>query len=123
PITADLVRSTFDSKLGALFQQINFNAAQPLEGLASRPVETRTVSDFLDTRISNFDPADPISALNAKKFADLKATLGEHLTDVHVYNFGESRWAPDVMGQVGVFIVGKTRSGGLAGVFSGAVWT
>ena len=42
---------------------------------------------------------------------------------VKVIEFGESRNAPAVEGQVPIYIVGKTRSGALAGVMTAAVWT
>jgi hypothetical protein len=84
--------------------------------LAQRQLESvQDGNAWLDRRIHNFDPADPVSAQQAAKFAELKKVLNANLSGLQVFRFGTTN--------ITVLLVGRTRGGDLAGLLSAVVET
>jgi hypothetical protein len=82
------------------------------EKLAEPP---RPALPYLNRLATSADPEDPQSVARAAKFAQLRDVLQCNLTDLTLFRFGPT--------DISVFIVGRTRSGDLAGVYSAVVET
>jgi Nuclease A inhibitor-like protein len=82
--------------------------------------EVRTFESFR----ASYRNCDASEAASCAKIEAMNAILQKNLTDVKVFSFGKNG-APGAVDGVGVsiFVVGKTKSGQLAGVRTFAVWT
>ena len=78
-------------------------------------VEERTANDFFGRLANGVDPNDPDSIARGLEFAKLKTVIDSQLSDVKVYRFGEIA--------ISTFIVGRTKTGELAGLLTGVVET
>ena len=76
------------------------------------PIEERALSDLDGIASPDLDTADPDGTT---PYAALRRALEQELTDVRFFSFGEV--------QVGVYIVGRTRCGELAGIHATATET
>jgi hypothetical protein len=115
PITPELVRAQLGAQHDALLPTLMDvdPSGVPLAGKTW--VEAPSAAEFLDRLVANVDPADPVSVARGRRFAALRTALQAELTDLHVYRFGEI--------SISTFIVGRTRSGALAGLLTGQVET
>jgi hypothetical protein len=115
PITEALVRQLLGAQHDALLPQVMFvdPARVPLAGRT--PVEQRDGNAFFDRIIANVDPNDPDMVAMGNRFSALKAALTANLTDLTVFRFGTV--------DLSTFIVGRTRTGELAGLLTGQVET
>ncbi|NOK12660.1 nuclease A inhibitor family protein [Corallococcus exercitus] len=76
---------------------------------------------FLDGHSRIDDPTDPESVESARKWGLIRDAMLEHLQQVRVFRFGdlfEHGGSDTVMGQVSIFVVGRTQDGSLAGVLT-----
>lgn len=115
PITADVVRAQFTAQHDAVMADVMWVDAAEIPLVKRTAVEERNANDFLNGLAVDHDPADPDSTARAARFAALKSTIDSQLTDVKVYRFGEV--------SISTFIVGRTRTGELAGLLTGQVET
>ena len=115
PITADVVRSAFSAQHDAVFSDVMWVDPADLPLATRTAVEERSASEFLGDLAELHDPSDPVAVATSQKFAALKTLLERELTDLKVYRFGEIN--------ISTFIVGRTRSGELAGLLTGQVET
>jgi hypothetical protein len=87
-----------------------------LDPLAGRNgISSSDGAAFLDRMANNFDPNDPISVANGAKWKQLGDVLKANLTDLKLVRYG------DIV--ISSFVVGRTKNGDLAGVFTGGVET
>lgn len=114
-ITPDLVRAQLGVQHDALLPDVMWVDPAEVPLASKTQVEERNAADFLTRLTTNFDPADPVSAENAQRFAKLKSVLEGQLTDLKVYRFGDI--------SISTFIVGRTKTGELAGLLTGVVET
>ncbi|APR87521.1 hypothetical protein A7982_12870 [Minicystis rosea] len=77
---------------------------------ADAPIEERSLEELDD--IASPEPGDPTIT---ERYQSLHHVLEEELGDVRFFSFGENR--------VGVYIVGRTRCGDLAGIHASATET
>ena len=112
-ISGALVRS----QLGAQHDALIGDVMPGSPSLASkRTVEERSVNTFFKKLTTTMvDPGDPASVATGLKFEQLKTVIDAQLTEVKVYRFGTRN--------ISTFIVGRTRSGELAGLLTGQVET
>lgn len=115
PITADVVRAQFTAQHDAVMADVMWVDAAEIPLVKRTAVEERNANDFLNDLAVDHDPADPDSTARAARFAALKSTIDSQLTDVKVYRFGEV--------SISTFIVGRTKTGELAGLLTGQVET
>lgn len=115
PITAATVRSMLGAQHDALLPQVMYVDPSTVALAGKTAVEQRDGNAFLDRLIANVDPNDPDSVAQGERFARLKATLGRELTDLTVVRFGTV--------SISTFLVGRTRTGELAGLLTGQVET
>ncbi len=115
PITADVVRAQLTAQHDAVMADVMWVDAAEIPLVKRTAVEERNANDFLNDLAVDHDPADPGSTARAARFAALKSTIDSQLTDVKVYRFGEV--------SISTFIVGRTRTGELAGLLTGQVET
>ncbi|MGC4116293.1 MAG: nuclease A inhibitor family protein [Myxococcales bacterium] len=118
-VDAETVRAAFTAQHDAQVDSM-FGTTENV-GLAARFVQERDATDFLNRYSTPYDPNDPGMAENCQKFAAVADLLKQNLTDLHVYRFLERD--SDSPGTVSVFIAGKTASGELVAVMTGAVET
>ena len=114
-ITADVVRAQFTAQHDAMMGSIMYMDPARLPLAANTLVEERPAAAFLTNLATNVDPNDPVSIAQGQRFAQLKTTLESQLTDLKVYRFGEI--------EISTFIVGRTKTGELAGLLTGVVET
>ena len=114
-ITADVVRAQFTAQHDAMMGSIMYMDPARLPLAANTLVEERPAAEFLNDLATNVDPNDPASIARGQQFAQLKTVLESQLTDLKVYRFGEI--------EISTFIVGRTRTGELAGLLTGVVET
>lgn len=115
PITAALVRSQFSAQHDALIADVMYMDPSEVPLAHHTAVEERNAIDFLNGLATNVDPNDPASIAQGQRFAALKTAIDSQLTDVKVYRFGEI--------SISTFIVGRTKTGELAGLLTGQVET
>jgi hypothetical protein len=115
PITADLVRSQLATQHDALLPDVMWTDPSSIPLATKDPVEERDAAAFLARYATSDDPSDTVSVENAQKFANLKRVLESELTDLKLYRFGTI--------EISTFIVGRTKTGELAGVLTGQVET
>ncbi len=115
PITADLVRAQLSAQHDAMIADVMWMDPSQIPLSTHTVVEERNANDFLNSLAVDHDPGDPDSAARAARFAALKTAIDSQLTDVKVYRFGEI--------SISTFIVGRTRTGELAGLLTGQVET
>ena len=115
PITADLVRTQFTAQHDAMISDVMYMEPSQVPLANHTAVEERAASAWLDRLAVNHDPSDPESAVRAARFAALKTAIDSQLTDVKVYRFGDVT--------ISTFIVGRTKTGELAGLLTGQVET
>jgi|JI10StandDraft_1071094.scaffolds.fasta_scaffold16852_3 hypothetical protein len=77
--------------------------------------EVRDAQAFLTRLATPNDPSDPASVDQARRFGELKTLLESQLTDMTVVRFGDVN--------ISTFIVGRTKTGELAGILTGQVET
>ena len=114
-ITADVVRAQFTAQHDAVMADVMWMDASELPLANHTVVEERNANDFLNRLAVDHDPGDPESTARAARFAALKTTIDSQLTDVKVYRFGEV--------SISTFIVGRTKTGEVAGLLTGQVET
>ena len=114
-ITADVVRTQFTAQHDAMMGSIMYMDPARLPLAANTLVEERPAAEFLNDLATNVDPNDPASIARGQQFAQLKTALESQLTDLKVYRFGEI--------EISTFIVGRTKTGELAGLLTGVVET
>lgn len=114
-ITPDLVRAQLGAQHDALIADVMWMDPSEVPLAHHTAVEERDATEFLNDLASAADPNDPDSLAQAQRFAQLKAVLGSQLTDLKVYRFGEV--------SISTFIVGRTKTGELAGLLTGQVET
>lgn len=115
PITEAVVRAQLTAQHDAQIANVMYTDPSERSLAAKTHVEERDAAAFLTDLATNVDPADPVSIANGQKFAALKAALDGQLTDLKVYRFGTI--------SISTMIVGRTRSGELAGLLTGQVET
>lgn len=115
PITAALVRSQFTAQHDALIADVMYMDPAEVPLAHHTAVEERNAADFLNKLATTFDPNDPMSVAQSQRFAALKTVIDSQLTDVKVYRFGDIT--------ISTFIVGRTKTGELAGLLTGQVET
>jgi len=115
PITADVVRAQLGAQHDALISSVMYVDPSEVALAGKTQVEQRDGNAFLDRVIANVDPGDPDSVAMGQRFAELKAKLGSELTDLTVFRFGTA--------SISTFLVGRTRTGELAGLLTGQVET
>ncbi|MDP2270077.1 MAG: nuclease A inhibitor family protein [Archangium sp.] len=115
PITADLVRAQFSAQHDAAIADLMWMDPSQIPLSTHTNVEERNANDFLNRLAIDHDPSDPESTARAARFAALKRTIDSQLTDVKVFRFGDN--------SLSTFIVGRTRTGELAGLLTGQVET
>ncbi|MBE2248001.1 MAG: hypothetical protein IAE78_00545 [Myxococcus sp.] len=115
PITADVVRAQLGAQHDALISSVMYVDPSEVALAGKTQVEQRDGNAFLDRVIANVDPGDPDSVAMGQRFAELKAKLGSELTDLTVFRFGTV--------SISTFLVGRTRTGELAGLLTGQVET
>jgi len=115
PITADVIRAQLGAQHDALMPSVMYVDPSQVALAGKTQVEQRDGNAFLDRIIANVDPNDPDSIAMGQHFSQLKAALNANLTDLTVYRFGEI--------SISTFIVGKTKTGELAGLLTGQVET
>ena len=93
--------------------------------LASKFPQEVNADEFFTRYSVPYDPSDPYIVSSAQKFASVAALLKANLTDIHVFRFSEGDPKDNIHapGQVSIFITGKTASGELFSVMTGAVET
>jgi hypothetical protein len=102
------------------FAKIVDNDAQADRPLATLNGEVRSFASFR----ARFRNCSADQATECAKTEALNAVLEKNLTGIKVYYFGKNGSPGHVDGiGVSIFIVGKTKSGQLAGVRTFAVWT
>jgi Nuclease A inhibitor-like protein len=112
PITDAVVRSQLGAQHDAVIGGI-LSGSDPLAKKTS--VEVRDATAFFDQLTNNVDPNDPDSIARGQRFGQLKKVIDEQLTDVKVFRFGTI--------SISTFVVGRTKSGELAGLLTGQVET
>ncbi len=112
PITEALVRSQLGAQHDALIGGV-LSGSDPLAKKTA--VEQRDATAFFDQLTNNVDPNDPASIARGQQFGALKKVIDQQLTDVKVYRFGTI--------SISTFVVGRTKSGELAGLLTGQVET
>lgn len=115
PITADVIRAQLGAQHDALMPSVMYVDPSEVALAGKTHVEQSDGNAFLDRIIGNVDPNDPDSIAMGQRFSQLKAALNANLTDLQVYRFGEI--------SISTFIVGKTKTGELAGLLTGQVET
>lgn len=115
PITAEVVRAQLGAQHDALISSVMYVDPSEVALAGKTQVEQRDGNAFLDRVIANVDPGDPDSVAMGQRFAELKAKLGSELTDLTVFRFGTV--------SISTFLVGRTRTGELAGLLTGQVET
>lgn len=115
PITANVIRAQLGAQHDALMPSVMYVDPSEVALAGKTQVEQRDGNAFLDRIIANVDPNDPDSIAMGQRFSQLKAALNANLTDLQVYRFGEI--------SISTFIVGKTKTGELAGLLTGQVET
>jgi len=115
PIGEQTIRDLLGAQHDELLPQVMY-VPQGEEALALKTVVEKVDADAFLTRLStSFDPNDPDSVERAAKFEALTRKLHEQLTDLVVFRFGTV--------SISTFIVGRTRTGELAGLLTGQVET
>lgn len=114
-ITPALVRAQLGAQHDALIADVMWMDPSEVPLANHTAVEERDATEFLNDLASAADPNDPDSLAQAQRFAQLEAVLGSQLTDLKVYRFGEV--------SISTFIVGRTKTGELAGLLTGQVET
>jgi hypothetical protein len=115
PITADIVRRHLSAQHDAVFGDVMWVDPADLPLATRTSVEERSASEFLGNLATAHDPLDPDAVATARRFGDLKTLLERELTDLKVFRFGDVN--------ISTFIVGRTRTGELAGLLTGQVET
>lgn len=114
-ITADVVRAQFTAQHDALIADVMWMDPSEIPLANHTAVEERDASAFLGRLVTNRDPNDPDDLAAGQEFARLKTAIEAQLTDVKVFRFGEV--------SISTFIVGRTKTGELAGLLTGQVET
>lgn len=114
-ITADVVRAQFTAQHDAIFPDVMWVDAADVPLATRAPVEERDGAAFLSRLAVNHDPGEPSSDLQSARFTELKRVIESQLTDVKVFRFGDVN--------ISTFIVGRTKTGELAGLLTGQVET
>lgn len=115
PLTADAVRAHLSAQHDAVFGDVMWVDPADLPLATRTQVEERSAAAFLGNLATVHDPSDPDAVATARRFGELKALLERELTDLKVFRFGEVN--------ISTFIVGRTRTGELAGLLTGQVET
>jgi hypothetical protein len=115
PITAEVVRAQLATQHDAMLPDVMWTDPSSIPLANKNPVEERDAAAWLSRLTTNFDPADDISRENAGKIGEIKRVLESELTDLKVFRFGTI--------EISTFIVGRTKTGELAGVLTGQVET
>jgi hypothetical protein len=115
PITADLVRAQLTAQHDATIGSLMYVDPSEVSLAAKTTVEERDANAFFTDLSTNVDPNDPASVARGQQFAALKQTLDANLTDLKVYRFGTV--------SISTFVVGRTKTGELAGLLTGQVET
>lgn len=117
PISEATVRAQLAAQHDVLFPQAMsvVNAPEDYALATRQPVEKRDALQFLNRYSTVDDPNDPVFAENAKRFGALRDVLTSELTDLEVFRFGEI--------EISTLIVGRTKTGELAGILTGQVET
>jgi hypothetical protein len=114
-ITPAMVRTQLGTQHDALIGTLMYVDPSEVKLAGKTTVEERPAAAFLNNLATNVDPNDPASIAQGKRFAELKKTIDAQLTDVKVYRFGTIT--------ISTFIVGRTKTGELAGLLTGQVET
>ena len=115
PITEQTIRETPGDEHDRLIRKIMWVDPENI------PLSTRSfmqevpADEFFAQRTAAFDPADAFSVENAQRYGALEEALKANLTDLKVFRFGPIN--------ISTFIVGRTRTGELAGLLTGQVET
>jgi hypothetical protein len=109
------VREQLTAQHDQLIAKVMYTDPSERSLAAKTHVETLSAADFLYTLATNVDPNDPASVARGQRFAALKTTLESQLTDLQVFRFGTV--------SLSTFIVGRTKTGELAGLLTGQVET
>ncbi len=117
PISEATVRAQLAAQHDVLFPQAMsvVNAPEDYALATRQPVEERDALQFLNRYSTVDDPNDPVFAQNAKRFGALRDVLTAELSDLKVFRFGEI--------EISTLIVGRTKTGELAGILTGQVET
>ncbi len=111
-ITPALLRERLGAQHDALWPQV-MGGGPTLAGRTR--VETRSAGALLSKLSKSMDPGEPRADASAARFAALKTELLANLTDLTVVRFGSRN--------ISTFIVGRTKTGELAGLLTGQVET
>jgi hypothetical protein len=114
PITADVVRAQLTAQHDATIGTLMYVDPADRSLAAKSAVEERPWSAFINRLTTPVD-AEPMSIAAAKQFEALKQAVDANLTDVKVFRFGTIT--------ISTFIVGRTKTGELAGLLTGQVET
>ncbi|MFT3713207.1 MAG: nuclease A inhibitor family protein [Archangium sp.] len=115
PITEAVVRSQLSAQHDALLPQVMYVDASRVPLSTRTQVEERGFEAFFDHLKNGVDPNDPDSIARGEKMEALRTALKGQLTDLKVYRFGDI--------DISTFIVGRTKTGELAGLLTGVVET
>jgi hypothetical protein len=115
PITEAVVRAQLSAQHDAVLPDVMWVDPSDVALAGRTRVEERGFSAFFDHLQNGVDPADPESIARGQKFEALRATLASQLTDLKVLRFGDVN--------LSTFIVGRTKTGELAGLLTGQVET
>jgi hypothetical protein len=116
PITADVVRAQLTAQHDAQIANVMYTDPSQRSLAAKTGVEVRDGHDFLTNLAANVvDPGDPSTIEKGRQFEALKTAIESQLTDVKVFRFGTI--------SISTFIVGRTKTGELAGLLTGQVET
>jgi hypothetical protein len=114
-ITPAIVRAQLGAQHDALIGTLMYVDPTEVKLAGKTTVEERPATAFLNNLATNVDPNDPASIAQGKRFAELKKTIDAQLTDVKVYRFGTVT--------ISTVIIGRTKTGELAGLLTGQVET
>ena len=115
PITEAVVRSQLAAQHDALLPDVMYVDPSRVPLSSRSQVEERGFTQFFDHLHAGIDPNDPDSLVRDAKMEALRTTLSSQLTDLKVYRFGDI--------DISTFIVGRTKTGELAGLLTGVVET
>jgi hypothetical protein len=114
-LNAATIRSQLSAQHDVLLPEVMYSDVDDIALSGRNPAQEVDAMAFLQNLATPTDASDRASVAQAKKFARLKATLESELTDLKVYRFGTVN--------ISTFIVGRNKSGELAGLLTGQVET
>jgi DNA uptake protein ComE-like DNA-binding protein len=115
PITEALVRARLGAQHDALLPQVMYVDPSELALAGRTQVEELDAVGYLNHIINAADPNDPDSLARAQRIAQIRDELSSQLTDLKIFRFGRI--------SISTFILGRTRTGDLAGLLTGQVET